>query len=254
MPKNTGRYLSLSPFRQVVLDLMYFTAKVPVATVERKMHLGALKTARQLHPAKPSWSSIFAKAYGIVARDNPVLRRSLVSFPWARFYEHPHSVASINVEREVDGEQIVLYSYVRAPENRTLEAIDEIIRHHKEDPIEKVRSYTRMRTLSRLPWFIRRFIWWYGLNVEGNRRGHNFGTFAISSVSSLGAGLVNLFPLLSSQIHYGMLDKEGNLDVRLTFDHRVLDGANAARALAELENALNTAVLGELKPFRRLAI
>lgn len=253
MSKTTGRYLPLSPFRRIVLDLMHFSAAVPTATVERKMQLGALKSARQMHPAKPSWTSIFAKAYGMVARDIPELRRCFVSFPWARFYEHPHSVASINVEREVDGEKIVLYGYVRAPENRSLEEIDEIIRHHKEDPIEQVRSYTRTRTLGKVPSVIRKFVWWYSLNMQGKLRSHNFGTYAISSVASLGAGLVNLMPLLTTQIHYGMLDREGNLDVRLSFDHRVLDGGTAARALVALDHALNSSLLGELAPIRRMA-
>ena len=34
-------------------------------------------------------------------------------------------------------------------------------------------------------------------------------------------------------LHYGLFDAGGNLDVRLTFDHRVLDGAPMARALAD---------------------
>ena len=36
------------------------------------------------------------------------------------------------------------------------------------------------------------------------------------------------------------------MDVRLHFDHRVLDGMPAARALAELEDALRTGIVAEL--------
>lgn len=253
MTKPSGRYVALTPFRSIVNDLMHFSKAVPVATVERKINLGAIKSARNLHPCKPSWTSIFAKAYGMVARDIPDLRRTYMSFPWPHFYEHPHSVASINVEREVNGERIVLYSYVRSPETRPLEEIDEIIRHHKEDPIEQVRSYTRTKTLGMVPSLIRKFVWWYTLNVQGKLKTHNFGTFAISSVSSMGAGLVNLLPIVSTQVHYGMLDKDGNLDVRLSFDHRVMDGGNAARALVALDEALNRSVLYELAPVRKMA-
>ncbi|MCY2971547.1 MAG: hypothetical protein NTZ30_12860 [Planctomycetota bacterium] len=240
MTKASGHYLSLSPYRKIVLDLMHFSAKIPIATVERKMSLSSVKIARQMSPDKPSWTSIFAKGYGLVARDFPELRRSFMSFPWPKFYEHPHSIASINVERVVNNENVVIYGYVRAPENRTLIEIDDIIRHHKDDPIEEVRSYTRTR-------------WWYTLNVEGPRRCHNFGTFAISSVSSMGAGLLNLMPILTTQIHYGMLDKEGNLDVRLTFDHRVLDGATAARALVALEDVMKSTLVREMNSEKRMA-
>lgn len=253
MTKASGHYLSLSPYRKIVLDLMHFSAKIPIATVERKMSLSSVKIARQMCPDKPSWTSIFAKGYGLVARDFPELRRSFMSFPWPKFYEHPHSIASINVERVVNNENVVIYGYVRAPENRTLIEIDDIIRHHKEDPIEEVRSYTRTRALSLVPSIIRKFIWWYTLNVEGPRRCHNFGTFAISSVSSMGAGLLNLMPILTTQIHYGMLDKEGNLDVRLTFDHRVLDGATAARALVALEDVMKSTLVREMNSEKRMA-
>ncbi|MSR31126.1 MAG: hypothetical protein EXR99_06410 [Gemmataceae bacterium] len=253
MSKPVGRNLPISPFRGIVIDLMHFSQKVPVAVAERKFSLGALKAARHMDPARPSWTGIFAKAYGLVCRDYPVLRRSYMGFPWARFYEHPHSVASINIEREDAGENIVLYGYVRAPENRTLAEIDEIIRHHKEDPLEKVRAYTRTRALSRVPKMLRRFIWWYTLNAEGKRRCHNFGTFAISSIGALGAGLLHLLPILSTQLHYGLMDKEGNLDMRLSFDHRVLDGATAARVLNDLEDATTTTILRELGTARRLA-
>ncbi len=253
MTKKSGHYLALSPYRRLVLDLMHFSGQIPVATVERKMSLSSVKIARQMNPDKPSWTSIFAKAYGLVTNDFPELRRSFVNFPWPRFYEHPYSIASINVERVVDNENIVLYGYVRAPENRTLAEIDEIIRHHKEDPIEQVRSYTRTKPLTFLPAFIRKFVWWYTLNVQGNLRCHNFGTFAISSVSSMGAGLLTLMPILSTQLHYGMLDKENNLDVRLTFDHRVLDGATAARALAALEETMKTVLVREMGTEKRMA-
>lgn len=183
----------------------------------------------------------------------PRIAQKLHEFPWPKFYEHPHSIASINVERVVNNENVVIYGYVRAPENRTLIEIDDIIRHHKDDPIEEVRSYTRTRALSLVPSIIRKFVWWYTLNVEGPRRCHNFGTFAISSVSSMGAGLLNLMPILTTQIHYGMLDKEGNLDVRLTFDHRVLDGATAARALVALEDVMKSTLVREMNSEKRMA-
>jgi len=40
---------------------------------------------------------------------------------------------------------------------------------------------------------------------------------------------------------------KGRLDVRLAFDHRVLDGADAADALAALEKTLNTEILAEVR-------
>lgn len=50
-----------------------------------------------------------------------------------------------------------------------------------------------------------------------------------------------------------MLDKEGNLDVRLTFDHRVLDGATAARALVALEDVMKSILVREMSSDKRMA-
>jgi pyruvate/2-oxoglutarate dehydrogenase complex dihydrolipoamide acyltransferase (E2) component len=43
------------------------------------------------------------------------------------------------------------------------------------------------------------------------------------------------------------MDSEGRLMVRLNFDHRIFDGALAARVLARLEQMLNSAILEELR-------
>lgn len=247
MAKEKGRYLPVSPFRRLVADLMQLSQKVPAVTAERTMNLGELRAARQMTFPRPMWTSIFTKAYALLARDYPELRRSYMTFPWARFYEHPHNIATLNIERQVGDEKVVLYCLVRSPENRSLAEIDEIIRHHKEDPIEEVRSYQRSMTLARCPRFIRRTVWWTTLNMLGKVRAHNFGTFGLTTVGAQGAGLLQVVPLLTSTIFYGLFDKEGGLDVRLAWDHRVFDGAQAARILVDLEETLNRAILQEVR-------
>ena len=57
-------------------------------------------------------------------------------------------------------------------------------------------------------------------------------------------------PVLTASLHYGLFDDDGNLDVRLTFDHRVLDGAAAARCLVALEQTLLGDILAELQGMR----
>jgi hypothetical protein len=88
--------------------------------------------------------------------------------------------------------------------------------------------------------------WWAALNVLGRRRCHNFGTFGISSIGSQGAGLLQILPILTSTLHYGLFDAQGRLDVRLTWDHRVMDGATVARVLVDLESVLTGEVAREL--------
>ena len=100
--------------------------------------------------------------------------------------------------------------------------------------------------ISRLPWPLRLSLWWASLNIIGRRRCHNFGTFSVSSVAAQGEGLLHVIPVLTASLHYGLFDKAGNLDMRLTWDHRVLDGASAARVLVDLEAILQNEILDEL--------
>jgi hypothetical protein len=246
MQKTAGRCIPVSPFRRLVADLMHFGQQVPAVTVERRMHLRSLIAARAASACPPSWTALFAKAYAILGKDYPELRRSYLSFPWARIYEHPHSVVALNVERRLPAEDVVLFCLIRSPENRSLQELDAIVRLHKERPVEELRSYQRSLALGRVPSPFRRWFWWAALNICGRRRCHNFGTFSVSSVASSGAGLLHVIPVLTSSLHYGMFDEEGRLDVRITWDHRVMDGATAARILADLEAVLRGAIVKEL--------
>src|SRR5262249_8612686 len=158
---------------------------------------------------RPSWTVLFARAYSLLARDHPPLRRSYQKFPWPHLYEHPHTVVALNVERRLPGEDIVLFCLIRAPENRSLDELDALVRLPKQAPVQTLRSYQRAVGVSRIPWPLRRWFWWASLNVFGRRRCHNFGTFSLSSVASQGAGILHLLPILTSALHYGMFDEAG---------------------------------------------
>src|SRR5215471_14966215 len=135
MSKRKGRWLPVSPFRRLVTDLMSFSAKVPSVTVERRMRLGAVVTARRACQPRPSWSALLIKAFAVIAARTPELRTAYMTFPWAHFYEHPSNVGTINLERVVDGEKVVLQIQIRRPEARSLAELDAIIQRNKEEPI-----------------------------------------------------------------------------------------------------------------------
>jgi hypothetical protein len=253
MGKLTGRTLPITPFRQVVVDLMHFSARVPAVTVERRINLAAVVAARRRLNPRVGWCGMFTRAFGMLGRDHPTLRRCFLSCPWPHFYEHPYSVAAVNVERRSADEDVVLQAHVRRPENRTLAEIDALIRRHKEAPLEQLRAYRRSIALARTPWPLRRMVWWFSLNVRGRMRCHNFGTFGISSTAEQGGGLLHLMPILTASLHYGLLGADGGLDMRLSWDHRVFDGGMAARVLVDLEDVMNRVIVTELGALRRAA-
>lgn len=249
----TGKSYRLSPFRRLVVDLMHYSQHVPAVTIDRRMNLSALASARLDCPIRPGWTILFAKAFAMVAQTYPELRRVYMPLPWPRLYEHPYSTVSLNIERLLPDEPIVLQCLIKRPETRALVDIDAVVRKNQATPLEELRWYRRARTMGSLPFPIRRLVWWTTLKVLGKVRSHNFGTFSVSSIAPLGAGILQVVPVLTSSLHYGLFDPDGSLDVRLTFDHRVLDGATAARSLVELERTLLGRILSELHGMRRAA-
>jgi hypothetical protein len=252
MSKQSGRNLPISPFRALVADLMHFCQKVPGATVERPMSLGRLMEARQACVPRPSWYAIFLKAMSTVASRRPELRRAYMPFPWPHLYEHPVNIANFTIERRYRDEDVVFFVQVRSPERRTVATLDRIIRTCQVEPVESVKFFRRAIRMSQVPWPFRRLAMWVSLNLFGKLRCHNFGTFNLTSVAAEGAGIVVLTPLLTSTLHYGLFDDRGGLPMRMTIDHRAIDGAVAARALVEMEQVLMTDILEEVLAARTI--
>jgi hypothetical protein len=246
MPQPHGKTLPLSLPRRFVCDLLHFAQKVPTVSVERRMALAEVAAARAVASPRPGWCSLFTKAYGFVSAAWPELRRTYLSFPRPHLYEHPVPIATVAVEREYRDEKGVFFCHVVEPQRRGLADLDAELHRAKEAPLESVGSFRRALLLSSLPRPLRRLVWWYGLNASGRQRARVMGTFAVSVFTSLGAVTLHALSPLTTTLHYGIIDAAGAVDVRLTFDHRVLDGAVVARVLEDLERALKGPVLNEL--------
>jgi hypothetical protein len=240
-----GRALKLSASRRLVCDLMRFSIRVPRVTVQRRMNLGPLLQARQALDPRPSWTAIFLKGYGLLAEETPELRRAYVKLPWPRLYEYPESVASVAHERDLDGEKAVLLTRIKAPERADIAELAALMREARSRPVAEVKEFRRALRMARLPAPLRWLMMWLGLNL-GRQRPNYFGTFQLSVYSGLGAESFNPLTPLTTLLNYGPIGTDGVVDVRILYDHRVMDGATVARALARFEAILNGAVADEL--------
>src|SRR5947209_828494 len=247
MPQPAGFNLPLSLPRRLMCDYLHFARQIPSVPVQRRMRLPEVVAARAAADPRPSWCSIFTKAYGFVAAACPPLRRAYLSFPRPHLYEHPVNVAAVGVERRCGAEDAVFFTHLRQPETLGLGEVDARIRHAREQPLETLGAFRRARLLNRLPWPLRRLVWWLGLNVWGRKRAHFLGTYGVTVYAGLGASSLHPLSLYTTTLNYGVIEPDGTVDVRLTYDHRVLDGATVARALADLERILNGEILAELR-------
>lgn len=252
MSDDRGRTIKLSLPRKWIADLLHFARQIPTIPVERAMRLAAVRTAKTR--AGVSWPAIFLKAFGLAAQRHPELRRAWLCYPWHRLYEHPISIASVAVERDYQGEPAVFFGQVRKVEGYTLRGIDRLLQGFKTDPVDSIGFYRRAIGFTKLPKVVRRFAWWVSLYWSGVKRAKRMGTFGLSVYGGLGAASLHPLSPLSFVLNYGVMDDAGRVDVRIIYDHRVVDGAVIARALATMEEALHGPILDELRSLASPAV
>lgn len=247
-----GRAIPLSKSRRLVIDLLHFARGVPTVPVQRRMQLGALVAARAACRDKPRWTAIFAKAYALTGTEFPVLRRAYVKFPWPQLYEYPVTTANIIFERDYQGEPSLFSYLIRDPARLPVTALSKQIGDISNAPIEAVKDFRRIVRIAGWPRPLRRLLWWFGLNI-GRQRGNYFGTFGLSVYSALKAESLHPLAPVTTVLNYGVIEPDGSVNVRIIYDHRVMDGAVVARVLARLEEVLSGPVLEEIRSLAKEA-
>ncbi|NVN84579.1 MAG: acyltransferase [Rhodopseudomonas sp.] len=245
-----GTPIKLSIPRRLIADLMRASMGVPLITFQRRLSIQPLAQARAAAALRPGWAAIFAKAFSLVARDEPVLRTLYVTWPRPHLFELPHSIAMIAVARQYDGEDCVMMQKLISADTMELAAIDAAIKHAKNAPVAAVPAFRKMLQVTRLPLPLRRLAWSIALGI-GRQRANHFGTFGISSVAAYGPGA--LYPTSPGPfvVSYGAVGADHSIDVVIRFDHRVTDAALIAATMTRLEQALNGPIAAELQALPR---
>jgi hypothetical protein len=241
--RGTIRKISLP--RRLIVDLMHASMRVPFVSLRRSLNIRPLAEARAAAAEPPGWAAIFAKAFSLVARDEPVLRTLFVDWPWSYFYELPRSVGMIAIARNENGEDCVLPQKVAAPDEMSLAEVNALVRHAKTAPIDDVPAFRKILRATRMPLPLRRLIWTFGLSI-GRQRANYFGSFGITSVAAYGSGELHALSPGPYIVSYGTLQADHTIDAVIRWDHRVTDAAMIATVLTRLEQVLNTQIAAEL--------
>lgn len=244
--QRKGCRLILSPARKVVVELLHHARKVPSLPLAQRCDVARLVQARREADVAPSWMAIFIRAFGLLAQKYPELRRAYMPYPWPHLYEHPHCECTVLVERDWQGEAVVLGAKIRAPETTPLATIDAHLRRFRTAPVDEISSFRQLLRLGRLPWIVRRFSFWQSLYLSGAIRGKRFGTCMISSLGNLGIEQVHPLTPLTTYLTFGPISSRGRVTVKLIYDHRVMDGRCVARCLNGFNELLNTVLLDEI--------
>jgi hypothetical protein len=246
MASVSGHRRRLSVPRRFVGDLLHASRHTPIITFERRMDLTGVAAARKAVACSPSWVLLFAKAFAAVAARRPELRQTYLPTPWPHLWQADESIASVAIEREYCGEPGVFFGFLRSPDKTPLPELAATLEEWKTKPVEEIKPFRRQIRFTRLPLPARRFLWWYATAWSGRIKARNFGTFGISLTGASGATGLNLIGPVATALNTGVMQDDGTVDVRLHFDHRVMDGMPVARALAEIEEDLRTEIVAEL--------
>lgn len=224
---------------------MHFQREIPTVPQDYRMELGPLCERRRELKRRIGWSVIMAKAFAAVARDYAELRQTFLPWPFGRIHLHPHSVAMVALTREFEGENWLLFAPLVRPEEQPLAKLQRRIDSYRSSPVE-VRFKQQLR-LARMPWLVRRALWWCRIHGRGAKRVKRLGTFGLTSVGSKGVSIRHPIAPVPYVLTYGPFDESGRVRATIVYDHRLVDGSRVADALLDMERVLQGPLLAELK-------
>jgi pyruvate/2-oxoglutarate dehydrogenase complex dihydrolipoamide acyltransferase (E2) component len=165
-----------------------------------------------------------------------------------RVARYPSANGKFTLDRTMNGRRIVLSTVLPDLQKASLADIQRQVDHFRDSDPETMPEFAGARLLQRLPWPLGGLMFRLGVRPLA-RRGATFGTFAVTSLGhrpvdafysvggttiTLGVGRITERPV----VREAAVEIAPLMHLSFTFDHRVIDGAEAADVLAELKYAL----------------
>ncbi|OHV37616.1 acyltransferase [Parafrankia colletiae] len=156
----------------------------------------------------------------------------------------------LTLDRTLSGQRVVLAAVLPGLEQATLDEIQAVVDQYRDGDPETMPQFAGTRALHRLPAPVARAAYRRASSPLA-RRAAVRGTFSVTSLGhrpvdgfhsvggttiTLGVGQIAERPVVRG----GAVTTAPLLRLSLTFDHRVIDGAEAADVLADLRTALET--------------
>ncbi|MGW2113052.1 2-oxo acid dehydrogenase subunit E2 [Streptomyces sp. NPDC001948] len=165
-----------------------------------------------------------------------------------RITRYPTTVGKLTLDRTLDGHRIVLAAILPGLDTAELDDIQAKVDHYRDGDPHTMPEFAAVRALHRAPWPA---ALWRFKRAARNLAARPFitGTFAVTSLGhrpvdgfhSMGGTTVTLGV---GRVADRPVARAGNVTVapvmrlNLSFDHRVIDGAEAADVLTEIKTGL----------------
>jgi len=154
----------------------------------------------------------------------------------------------VALDKTLDGERVVLSAVLRGADAADLDEIQAQLAHHRTGDAGRMPEFAPVRRLQQLPVWLGSLLFWRTVRPPAGRR-RVMGTLAVSSLGhrpvngfhsvggttiTLGLGRITDRPVARD----GQVAIAPVMRLNLAFDHRVVDGAEAADLLADIKAAL----------------
>ncbi len=254
MTRNSAARYSLSSLdrcRWNVLDLITFVARNSVPTyILCDIDMSWAEKIRQEYASRGGQLTVTAlllKAIGLAQQKRPETRTAIL--PLGRFVTFEDIVAGFTVEKLVDGKPSVFFGTIKAPHTKPLCEIVSELRSFSVAEIDEHPQLSLQLKFSKMSWIVRRLILWVASLCPRLRLQAMAATFGLSSLGKYGISAVTGPAVCASMFgvgavkdrpvaHHGRLEIHPVMTLSLSFDHRLIDGADAARFLSEVKSLM----------------
>lgn len=216
----------------------------------------SLRTRLKEVGKKVTVTAILLKAIAIAQRAHPESRTAIL--PWGRTVTFHDIVAGFTVERYVGSTPAVFFGAIESADTKSVEEIATELKQYGESEMCEVPQLNLQDRFNNMPWWFRRFIIWAGQRYPWVRLRFMGATFGVSSLGKFGVNA--LIPPCVSTSTFGVgkvedraVVRDGKVEIRpmmtvvLNFDHRVIDGAPAARFLQDVARLLEGGLEGYIQ-------
>ncbi len=196
---------------------------------------------------KVTVTAMLLKAIAIAQRAHPASRT--IGLPFGKRAVLNEIVAGFTVERLIDSQPAVFFGSIESPDTKSLEQISEELQAHNSQELDDLMYLKKQHWFNKTPYAFRQMILWLAMRFPAVRLSAMKATFGLSSLGKLGMKsiippvpalrLSALAKLESDQLFATIrLEIRPIMSITLNFDHRILDGAPAARFLSDVRELM----------------
>jgi pyruvate/2-oxoglutarate dehydrogenase complex dihydrolipoamide acyltransferase (E2) component len=246
-PLSPFEYVKLPNERLNIVDMISVVGRAAIpATLFYDVDATWAEEVRDRYKAaghKVTITAILIKAIALAQHGHPTTRTQML--PNGRLVQFNVVEAQFTVERFVNDQPGLFFGSIKKPDETALIDITEELRVYGSEPIENVPVLALEHKFSQYPHWLRQTIIYLGTRIPSMRLRYMGATFGLSSLGKYGARNLISPSVITAMFCIGEVEKrpiviDDKIEIRpqlsivLNFDHRVIDGASAARFMTDV--------------------